>query len=70
MLLRKQNIIELSEKNFSVENLMKLFEDNRVHFPQEPEIKKPYSENLARLVRAVEIGIPMPVILSLLSFRP
>lgn len=64
MLLRKQNIIELSEKNFSVENLMKLFEDNRVHFPQEPEIKKPYSENLARLVGAVEIGIPMPVILA------
>ncbi|MDE6055283.1 MAG: hypothetical protein K2G55_16345, partial [Lachnospiraceae bacterium] len=62
MSYREQNIVELSEKKISVENLVRLYKDGIIHFPQELEPKLSDRESISDLIRAVRIGIPMAVV--------
>lgn len=62
MSFKEQKIIELSEKRIMVENIMHLYEDGRIHFPQESGLQKYNRETVSGLVRAIQVGIPMPVI--------
>lgn len=62
MLYRKQEIVELSEKKFTVESLTRLYEEERIYYPQVIVRKMAYKGDLASLIRAIQLGIPMPMI--------
>lgn len=55
----------MSEKKFAVENIMRLYEGGRIHFPQVPGRKVRVSSGkkiVSELLKVIQIGIPMPVI--------
>lgn len=64
MSYKEQKIVELSEKKFSVEKLIYLYEQGRIHFPQVPNVTAATlgKKTVSGLLRAIQIGIPMPII--------
>lgn len=61
----ERKIVELSEKKFAVENLVRLYEGGRIHFPQVPGRKVRVSSGkkiVSELLKVIQIGIPMPII--------
>ncbi len=64
MSYRKRNIVGLSERKFSVESLTRLYEEERIHFPQLSKERTGISDKeiVSELLEAIQDGIPMPVI--------
>lgn len=61
MSYREQIAVEIYEKNFSLENLYWMYQEGRLHFPHSRKISK-HQDTVEHLIKAIQIGIPMPVI--------
>lgn len=55
-------MVELSEKKYAVDSLTRLYEEERIYYPQVIVRKRAYKGDLASLIRAIQMGIPMPMI--------
>ena len=57
----EQNTVAVYERKFELDFLCKIYQEGRLHFPHSEQL---YDNSItaAGLIRAIQIGIPMPVI--------
>ncbi|MCM1174278.1 MAG: hypothetical protein NC341_04415 [Blautia sp.] len=61
MFYREQTAVEIYEKKFSLEDLNWMYQEGRLRFPRAKNSRK-YQNTVSRLIDAIQVGIPMPVI--------